>query len=383
MQVGTIGNIVSIFGPFLTKLSAPYPLLLPLFWTMESGVPFLDCLLQNTLRSICSFPTSSTSSKWVYAVFWRIVPRNFPPPRWEFGGTALDRSKGNKRNWQVWILVWEDGFCDFNECEQGRNGCLNYKFGADVFFKMSHEVYSYGEGLMGKVAADNNHKWVYSDTQNGCESSYIGAWNASMDHQPKTWEFQLNSGIQTIAVIAVREGLVQLGSFNKIAEDLNFVVSIQRKFSYLHSIPGVFSIQRPHLPIQHPCIAKPNLQMMESNEMTLSAYNATNQVTRVNGVHEEKSSFFSMISINLGRNPPPQNGTTTTQGSPLWSAPPSLPNMSCSFGAMLSKLPYVTPSNNPPQVLETNKTNHKVKIEECRFHGAANGDQNKNAGWNP
>jgi len=35
---------------------------------------------------------------------------------------------------------------------------------------------------MGKVAADNNHKWVYSDTQNGCESSYIGAWNASMDH---------------------------------------------------------------------------------------------------------------------------------------------------------------------------------------------------------
>lgn len=22
--------------------------------------------------------------------------------RWEFGGTALDRSKGNKRNWQVW-----------------------------------------------------------------------------------------------------------------------------------------------------------------------------------------------------------------------------------------------------------------------------------------
>ncbi|KAG4931605.1 hypothetical protein JHK82_048713 [Glycine max] len=343
MQVGTIGNIVSISGPFLTKLSAPYPLLLPLFWTMESGVPFLDCLLQNTLRSICSFPTSSTSSKWVYAVFWRIVPRNFPPPR---------------------ILVWEDGFCDFNECEQGRNGCLNYKFGADVFFKMSHEVYSYGEGLMGKVAADNNHKWVYSDTQNGCESSYIGAWNASMDHQPKTWEFQLNSGIQ-------------------IAEDLNFVVSIQRKFSYLHSIPGVFSIQRPHLPIQHPCIAKPNLQMMESNEMTLSAYNATNQVTRVNGVHEEKSSFFSMISINLGRNPPPQNGTTTTQGSPLWSAPPSLPNMSCSFGAMLSKLPYVTPSNNPPQVLETNKTNHKVKIEECRFHGAANGDQNKNAGWNP
>ncbi|KAJ1431052.1 putative basic helix-loop-helix protein [Sesbania bispinosa] len=66
---------------------------------MESGLPMLNCLLQQTLRSICTSPNSSTSSKWVYAVFWRILPRNFPPPRWEFGGTALDRSKGNKRNW--------------------------------------------------------------------------------------------------------------------------------------------------------------------------------------------------------------------------------------------------------------------------------------------
>ncbi|KAL2318505.1 hypothetical protein Fmac_032381 [Flemingia macrophylla] len=345
---------------------------------METGLPFLDCLLQHTLRSICSFPTSSTSSKWVYAVFWRIVPRNFPPPRWEFGGTALDRSKGNKRNW---ILVWEDGFCDFNECEQGRSGYLNHRFGPDVFFKMSHEVYSYGEGLLGKVAADNSHKWVYRDTQNGCEPNYIGAWNSSIDHQPRTWEFQLNSGIQTIAVIAVREGLVQLGSFNKVNEDLNLVVNIQRKFSYLHSIPGAISMQRPHLPIQPPCIAKTNhQQMMESNETTLSTYYNNNNnelVTRINGLHEERSSFFSMIAINLGRNPPPQNGTTQ-QVSPLWSPPPSLPNMSCSFGAMMSKLPSgITPSNDhtiAPQTNRINNIGHKLKIEEFKLHFA---DDNK------
>lgn len=35
---------------------------------------------------------------------------------------------------------------------------------------------------MGKVAADNGHKWIYSDTQNGCESNYTGPWNASIDH---------------------------------------------------------------------------------------------------------------------------------------------------------------------------------------------------------
>lgn len=46
----------------------------------------------------------------------------------------------------VRIIVWEDGFCDFNECEQRKNGYMNERFGAEVFFKMSHEVYSYGEG---------------------------------------------------------------------------------------------------------------------------------------------------------------------------------------------------------------------------------------------
>ncbi|WJX15936.1 hypothetical protein P8452_06028 [Trifolium repens] len=306
---------------------------------MENGSPLLHCLLQHTLRTICSFPTSS---KWVYAVFWRVVPRNFPPPRWEFGGTSLDRSKGNKRNW---IIVWEDGFCDFNECEQRKSGyLLNEVFGADVFFKMSHEVYSYGEGLVGKVAAENGHKWIYSDTQNGCESNYVSPWNASIDHQPRAWEFQLNSGIQTIAVIAVREGLVQLGSFNKIAEDLDLVLNIQRKFSYLQTIPGVFSIQRqPHLSFQNPYITKPNFQIMESNEIS------KNQVTKVNNLHDQRSNYLSMISINLGSNFP-QNGTSMP---PLWSPQPSLPN-------------------NHIQLQETNRiinnTSKKVKIEEGTFH---------------
>ena len=34
-------------------------------------------LLQHTLRSLCIHE----SSQWVYAVFWRILPRNYPPPK--------------------------------------------------------------------------------------------------------------------------------------------------------------------------------------------------------------------------------------------------------------------------------------------------------------
>lgn len=314
---------------------------------MESGLPLLNCLLQQTLRTICISPNSSTSSKWVYTVFWRILPRNFPPPRWEFGGTAFDLSKGYKRNW---ILVWEDGFCDFNECEQRKSdgGYLNNRFGADIFFKMSHEVYNYGEGLLGKVAADNNHKWVYNENHNECEPSQIASWNASVEPQPKAWKFQFNSGIQSIVIIAVREGVVQLGSFDKIAEDLNLVINIQRQFSYLQSIPGVFGIQRPYLPIQHPYVVKPSF--IESNGMPLSTY-------------------------DIGWNPP-QNGALCPS---LCSGPPplSLPTMPCSFGAFLSKLPSRIPLHNAG----TQSTIQRVKIEDYEFHPTTHdGDQKGKVG---
>ncbi len=39
-------------------------------------LPELNHLLQHTLRSLC------TDSQWVYAVFWRILPRNYPPPQY-------------------------------------------------------------------------------------------------------------------------------------------------------------------------------------------------------------------------------------------------------------------------------------------------------------
>lgn len=42
--------------------------------------------------------------------------------------------------------MWEDGFCDFFECERTGSGFIKGRFGADIFFKMSHEVYNFGEG---------------------------------------------------------------------------------------------------------------------------------------------------------------------------------------------------------------------------------------------
>ncbi|VFQ87753.1 unnamed protein product [Cuscuta campestris] len=208
-------------------------------------------LLQHTLRSLCIHE----NSQWVYAVFWRILPRNYPPPKWDTQGSAYDRSRGNRRNW---ILVWEDGFCNFaaaaaEECaaaggQQAAAYDNNYQeqqqyhqgLQPELFFKMSHEIYNYGEGIIGKVAADHSHKWIYNKEPNDDqEISFLSAWHTSADSHPRTWEAQFRSGIKTIALIAVREGVIQLGAVHKVVEDLSYVVLLRKKFNYIESIPGV------------------------------------------------------------------------------------------------------------------------------------------------
>ncbi|KAL0432519.1 UNVERIFIED_CONTAM: protein RICE SALT SENSITIVE 3 [Sesamum latifolium] len=286
---------------------------------MEGGLPMLNCLLQHTLRSLCACSDSSTPSKWVYAVFWRILPRNYPPPKWDHGGGMLDRAKGNKRNW---ILVWEDGFCDFSDCERAGNGM----FGADLFFKMTHEVYSFGEGLVGKVASDNSHKWVFRDSPTENDPTFISSWNVAIDPQPRAWEAQFSSGIETIAIISVREGAIQLGSFHKVVEDLNMVLSIQRKFSYIQSIPGIYTIQRPYLP---------------------------QQMTGLKRQNYEKSDDSPTTSIYLG-----YNGTHSGYSGalPLWSIPPLLPSMPCNLGAFFSRNPSFPVPYYAPQVIDHENT---------------------------
>ncbi|KAJ9709032.1 hypothetical protein PVL29_000830 [Vitis rotundifolia] len=202
-------------------------------------------LLQHTLRSLCIHE----NSQWVYAVFWRILPRNYPPPKWDGQAGAYDRSRGNRRNW---ILVWEDGFCNFaaSTAEINSSDCVgssvygNCEFQQfqglqpELFFKMSHEIYNYGEGLIGKVAADQSHKWVYKEP-NEQEINFLSAWHNSADSYPRTWEAQFQSGVKTIALIAVREGVIQLGAVHKVIEDLSYVVLLRKKFGYIESIPGV------------------------------------------------------------------------------------------------------------------------------------------------
>ncbi|KAK4434411.1 protein RICE SALT SENSITIVE 3 [Sesamum alatum] len=301
---------------------------------MEGGLPMLNCLLQHTLRSLCACSDSSTTpSKWVYAVFWRILPRNYPPPKWDHGGGLLDRAKGNKRNW---ILVWEDGFCDFCECEGAGNGYVKGRFGADLFFKMTHEVYSFGEGLVGKVASDNSHKWVFRDSPTENDPAFMSSWNVSIDPQPRAWEAQFSSGIEVI-------------------EDLNLVLSIQRKFSYIQSIPGIYAIQRPYLPIQNPNNFDHN-NLMQTNGAS-SGFDDKQYMIGLKRQNYEKSDESSTKSTYLGYNSP-QSGIPGAL--PLWSIPPLLP---CDLGSFFSKIPSVPVPYYAPEIID-----HENALLNCTDH---------------
>ncbi|KAF9588192.1 hypothetical protein IFM89_008206 [Coptis chinensis] len=189
--------------------------------------------LHEALRTIC------LNSDWTYSVFWTIRPR--PRSR---GGTGCKVGEDNGSL----MLMWEDGFCKGRVAE-----CLEDIDGEDpvrkAFSKMSIQLYNYGEGLMGKVASDKCHKWVFKELNNDCEPNISNYWQSSFDAIPSEWTDQFNSGIQTIAVIQAGHGLLQLGSCQislnplQIPEDLHFVLRMRHTFESLGYQSGFYLSQ--------------------------------------------------------------------------------------------------------------------------------------------
>lgn len=138
--------------------------------------------------------------------------------------------------------MWEDGFCRPRVAAE----CLDEMDGEDpvrkAFSKMSIQLYNYGEGLMGKVASDKCHKWVFKEPSE-CEANISNYWQSSFDALPPEWTDQFASGIQTIAVIQAGHGLLQLGSCKIIPEDLHFVLRMRHTFESLGYQSGFYLSQ--------------------------------------------------------------------------------------------------------------------------------------------
>ncbi|KAJ0724820.1 putative transcription factor MYC/MYB, protein RICE SALT SENSITIVE 3 [Helianthus annuus] len=198
--------------------------------------------LHEALRSVC------LSSDWTYSVFWTIRPR----PRVRGGngckvGDDIGSLRGKTENIGGtrgrMMLMWEDGFC------RGRMADSLEEMDAagedpvrKAFSKMSIQLYNYGEGLMGKVASDKCHKWVFKEPSE-CDQSISNYWQSSFDALPTEWNEQFDSGIQTIAVIQAGHGLLQLGSCKIVPEDLHFVLRMRHTFESLSYQCGFYLSQ--------------------------------------------------------------------------------------------------------------------------------------------
>ncbi|KAE9592904.1 hypothetical protein Lal_00028796 [Lupinus albus] len=182
--------------------------------------------LHDALRTVC------LNSDWTYSVFWTIRPR----PRVRGGnGCKVGDDNGSL------MLMWEDGFCrgSVSDCLVDMNGEDPVR---KSFSKMSIQLYNYGEGLMGKVASDKCHKWVFKEPTES-ESNISNYWQSSFDAIPTEWTDQFESGIQTIAVIQAGHGLLQLGSCKIIPEDLHFVLRMRHTFESLGYQSGFYISQ--------------------------------------------------------------------------------------------------------------------------------------------
>ncbi|XP_024393110.1 uncharacterized protein [Physcomitrium patens] len=334
---------------------------------VRQGLPTMNHLLQHTLRRIC------TESQWVYAVFWRILPRNYPPPQWETDG-GMDRSKGNKRN--CFSACAADAakhtrrglpFIQATQPQQRGSDDECEAMSPELFFKMSHEVYNYGEGLnisrisfwmlvflslMGKVAADSSHKWIYREPVEH-EVNFLAPWHSTLEPHPRTWEAQFKSGIQTIAVVAVQEGVLQLGSTKKIMEDLNFVLHLQRKFNYLQSIPGVF--------VPHPMSCAGKKRSTSDGSPPSDRYNwmTTPEVDRPTSIsHLTARSIDQFLSPRIGPQLWRSSSDTTVLGvkRPPESEPLSLSFKDCSYMNGSDSFHHRPECPYPPKSLNTGHT---------------------------
>ncbi|MCO5611644.1 hypothetical protein L7F22_065898 [Adiantum nelumboides] len=173
--------------------------------------------LHDALRNVC------VNYDWTYSVFWTIRPR----PRCR-GGTACKVGEDNGS-----LNGVASDHHHFLCHEQQHNNVVDAEDPVwKAFRKMSIQLYNYGEGLMGKVASDKCHKWVFKESPES-EAGISSYWQSSFDAHPPEWVDQFAAGIQTIAVIQAGQGLLQLGSCKVIAEDLHFVLRMRHAFESL------------------------------------------------------------------------------------------------------------------------------------------------------
>ncbi|XP_011006385.1 PREDICTED: transcription factor EMB1444-like isoform X2 [Populus euphratica] len=182
--------------------------------------------LRQLLESLCN------NSDWKYAVLWKMGHGSPMILTWEEG--YFDCPKPREPLQTISSDVYCNGGNDLVSSLRDASAS-NANFGGHqlelVVADMLHLQYPLGEGVVGEVAYTGDHFWLSFNSIFSSEMS-----KNLVPEFPEEWLLQFASGIKTILLVPVLpHGVVQLGSFDEVAEDIQIVAYIKGRFNDLHS----------------------------------------------------------------------------------------------------------------------------------------------------
>ncbi|KAJ6331628.1 hypothetical protein OIU76_010085 [Salix suchowensis] len=175
--------------------------------------------LRQLLESLCN-----NNSDWRYAVFWKLRHGSPMILTWEDG--CFDCPKPR----EPLQTISSDAYCNGGNdlvsslCDASASNANSGGHQIElVMADMSYLQYPLGEGVVGEVACTGDHFWLSINNMFSCEMS-----TNLVPEFPEEWLLQFASGIKTILLVPVLpHGVLQLGSFEEIAEDIQKVVYIK------------------------------------------------------------------------------------------------------------------------------------------------------------
>nr|GMD67342.1 transcription factor LHW [Ipomoea batatas] len=187
-------------------------------------------LLKEALKTLCGV------NRWSYAIFWKIGCQNPKLLIWEecyyepalySGIHGIPGSQNPELAFQNWSACWASrDACNSQLLHTGeRVQLLVNKMMIENQFNVV------GEGLVGRAAVTGNHQWILSEGY--CREAYP-------IEVLKELSQQFSAGMQTIAVIPVLpHGVVQLGSYKLITENVGVVNDVKMLICQLGCVPSV------------------------------------------------------------------------------------------------------------------------------------------------
>ncbi|KAK4286308.1 hypothetical protein QN277_002879 [Acacia crassicarpa] len=187
-------------------------------------------LLKQVLKTLC------TRNQWSYAVFWKIGLHNpklliwedcyYEPLPCQFPRRIAGTETSNL------LFVSGEGFWRSSDSHSSQRGSQEEDRVCALINKMmvNNSVNVMGEGIIGRAAFTGNHQWIHLN--NFRRDVYPGEVYNEV-------HLQFSAGMQTVAVIPVLPyGVVQLGSFLPIIENMGLVNEVKSFTMQLGCVPG-------------------------------------------------------------------------------------------------------------------------------------------------